>query len=127
MGDFAAYKHRNYTTTKLSRLLISEAFDFCCTDIKARNCCDGGQRNPKIPLLTQQLFPRILEMSAKALFAPLEVGSITLKNRFVMSALTRNRAANTYPTEIMKEYYLQRVQGGVGLIVSEGILITRQG
>jgi 2,4-dienoyl-CoA reductase-like NADH-dependent reductase (Old Yellow Enzyme family) len=66
-------------------------------------------------------------MSAKALFTPLQVGSITLKNRFVMSALTRNRAPNTYPSEIMKEYYVQRVQGGVGLIVTEGILITRQG
>jgi len=66
-------------------------------------------------------------MSAKALFTPLQVGSITLKNRFVMSALTRNRAANTYPSELMKEYYVQRVQGGVGLIVSEGTLITRQG
>jgi len=27
----------------------------------------------------------------------------------------------------MKEYYVQRVQGGAGLIVTEGILITRQG
>ena len=66
-------------------------------------------------------------MSAKGLFTPLQVGSTTLKNRFMMSALTRNRAPNTYPSEIMKEYYVQRVQGGVGLIVSEGILITRQG
>ena len=66
-------------------------------------------------------------MSAKALFTPLQVGSITLKNRLVMSALTRNRAANTYPSELMKEYYVQRVQGGVGLIVTEAILITRQG
>ena len=66
-------------------------------------------------------------MSAKALFNSLQVGSITLKNRFVMSALTRNRAANTYPSDLMKEYYVQRVQGGAGLIVSEGILITRQG
>ena len=66
-------------------------------------------------------------MSAKALFAPLQLGSITLKNRFVMSPLTRSRAKNTYPTELMKEYYVQRVHGGVGLIVTEGILITRQG
>jgi len=106
---------------------VSRVFDICCTDIKARNCCDEAQKNPKILLLTQYLLPRILEMSTKALFAPLQVGSITLKNRFVMSALTRSRAANTYPSEIIKEYYVQRVEGGVGLIVSEGILITRQG
>ncbi|KAF8955858.1 hypothetical protein BDZ97DRAFT_1855237 [Flammula alnicola] len=44
-----------------------------------------------------------------------------------MSALTRNRAQDTYPTEVMKEYYVQRALGGAGLIVSEGILINRQG
>jgi 2,4-dienoyl-CoA reductase-like NADH-dependent reductase (Old Yellow Enzyme family) len=66
-------------------------------------------------------------MTSKPLFTPLQVGSIDLNNRLVMSALTRNRAPNTYPSELMKEYYVQRVQGGVGLIVTEGILITRQG
>ncbi|KDR80314.1 hypothetical protein GALMADRAFT_242678 [Galerina marginata CBS 339.88] len=62
-----------------------------------------------------------------ALFKSLEIGDITIKNRITMSALTRNRAEDTYPTELMKEYYVQRVNGGAGLIVSEGILITRQG
>ncbi|KAF8966607.1 hypothetical protein BDZ97DRAFT_1657479 [Flammula alnicola] len=66
-------------------------------------------------------------MAVKALFSPLQVGSVTLKNRVMMSALTRNRAENTYPTELMKEYYVQRVVGGAGLIVSEAILVTRQG
>ena len=62
------------------------------------------------PLFTQYyLSSCMLEMSTKALFAPLQVGSITLKNRFFMSALTRNRAPNTYPSEIMKEYYVQRM------------------
>ncbi|KAF9053222.1 hypothetical protein BJ165DRAFT_1383633 [Panaeolus papilionaceus] len=63
----------------------------------------------------------------KALFEPLQIGDITIKNRITMSALTRNRAADTYPTELMKEYYLQRVKGDVGLIVTEGVLVTRQG
>ncbi|KDR80287.1 hypothetical protein GALMADRAFT_265447 [Galerina marginata CBS 339.88] len=62
-----------------------------------------------------------------ALFAPLEIGDITIKNRITMAALTRNRAEDTYPTELMKDYYVQRVHGGAGLIVSEAILITRQG
>ncbi|KAF8958011.1 flavoprotein NADH-dependent oxidoreductase [Flammula alnicola] len=66
-------------------------------------------------------------MAGKALFKPIQIGSITLKNRIGMSALTRNRAENTYPTELMKEYYAQRANGGAGLIVSEGILISRQG
>ncbi|KAF8155866.1 flavoprotein NADH-dependent oxidoreductase [Crassisporium funariophilum] len=62
-----------------------------------------------------------------ALFTPMRLGNITIKNRIGMSALTRNRAQNTYPTELMKEYYLQRVEGGAGLIVTEGILVVRQG
>ena len=66
-------------------------------------------------------------MSAQTLFTPLKIGAITLKNRIMMSALTRNRAENTYPTELMKEYYVQRAVGGAGVIVTEGILITQQG
>jgi 2,4-dienoyl-CoA reductase-like NADH-dependent reductase (Old Yellow Enzyme family) len=64
-------------------------------------------------------------MSAKALLTPIQVGNTTLKNRIGMAALTRNRAENTYPTELMKEYYVQRASAG--LIISEAILICRQG
>ncbi|KAF9483542.1 flavoprotein NADH-dependent oxidoreductase [Pholiota conissans] len=65
-------------------------------------------------------------MSAiKSLFTPIQVGSIVLKNRIGMSALTRNRAPETYPTDLMKEYYVQRADAG--FIITEGTLITRQG
>ncbi|KAJ3502011.1 hypothetical protein NLJ89_g9079 [Agrocybe chaxingu] len=64
-------------------------------------------------------------MAPNALLTPVQVGSIELKNRVGMSALTRNRAPETYPTDLIKEYYVQRASAG--LIVSEGILITRQG
>lgn len=64
---------------------------------------------------------------ASALFAPLKVGSLTIRNRVGMSALTRNRAPGTIPNDIMAEYYTQRALGGAGLIVTEGILISRQG
>ncbi|KAJ7200111.1 NADH:flavin oxidoreductase/NADH oxidase [Mycena pura] len=50
-----------------------------------------------------------------ALFTPLKRGSTTIPNRLGMSALTLNRSTKT------------RANGGAGLIVSEGILITRQG
>ena len=66
-------------------------------------------------------------MSFKSLLTPLRTGDITIKNRVGMSALTRNRAPQTYPSDLMKEYYVQRALGGAGLIVTEGILITRQG
>ncbi|KAJ7051912.1 glycerol trinitrate reductase protein [Mycena amicta] len=66
-------------------------------------------------------------MSTPTLFTPLKLGSTTIPNRVGMSALTRNRASKTVPNDIMREYYVQRAQGGAGLIVTEGVLITRQG
>ena len=64
-------------------------------------------------------------MSFKFITTPLSIGDITIENRVGMSALTRNRAISTYPSDLMKEYYVQRA--GAGLIVTEGILVTRQG
>ncbi|KAF9568768.1 FMN-linked oxidoreductase [Agrocybe pediades] len=63
--------------------------------------------------------------ASQALFTPIRIGDKTLKNRYTMSALTRNRAENTYPTHLIKEHYVQRANAG--LIVTEGTLITRQG
>ena len=65
--------------------------------------------------------------STEILFKPLKIGSITVHNRIFISALTRDRAIGTVPTDVVREYYRQRAAGGAGLIVSEGILITRQG
>ncbi|KAG6836939.1 hypothetical protein H0H93_000829 [Arthromyces matolae] len=65
--------------------------------------------------------------SAQALFTPLKVGSVTLRNRITMAALTRNRAPDTIPGDAMLEYYAQRAEGGAGLITTEGVLITPQG
>ncbi|KAF7341116.1 Artemisinic aldehyde Delta(11(13)) reductase [Mycena venus] len=61
------------------------------------------------------------------LFTPLKLGSTTIPNRIGMSALTRSRSSATVPNEIMLKYYVQRAKGGAGLIVTEGVLITRQG
>ena len=53
------------------------------------------------------------------LFAPVRLGSLELKNRFVMAPMTRNRAGvGTAPTALNAEYYAQRA--GAGLIVTEG-------
>ena len=65
--------------------------------------------------------------SIASLFSPLKLGSITVRNRIFMSALTRDRAIGTIPTDVVEEYYRQRASGGAGLIVTEGILVTRQG
>lgn len=63
-----------------------------------------------------------------SLLEPLRLGPITLKNRILMSALTRNRSVPTnVPNTVNVEYYKQRAAGGAGLIVTEGVLITPQG
>ena len=62
-----------------------------------------------------------------SLFQPLVLGDIAIKNRIGMAALTRNRAPDSYPTDLMKEYYVQRALGGAGLIVTEGILVSLHG
>jgi NADH:flavin oxidoreductase / NADH oxidase family len=62
-----------------------------------------------------------------SLFEPLKLGSVTIPNRIGMSSMTRNRALNTIPTDLMAQYYAQRAAGGASLIVTEGTLITRQG
>ncbi|KAJ3511992.1 hypothetical protein NLJ89_g3779 [Agrocybe chaxingu] len=64
-------------------------------------------------------------MATRPILRTIQVGAHTLKNCVGMAALTRNRAPSTYPTDLMKEYYVQRTNAA--LIVSEGILITRQG
>ena len=56
-----------------------------------------------------------------ALFAPLLVKQLTLRNRIVMSPMTRRFSPGGIPTEEVANYYLRRVHGGVGLIVTEGV------
>jgi 2,4-dienoyl-CoA reductase-like NADH-dependent reductase (Old Yellow Enzyme family) len=70
---------------------------------------------PTVPLLS-------------TLLTPFRLGPLVLRNKFMMAALTRDRCHPTnVPTDMMVEYYRQRAKGGVSLIVSEGILIERQG
>jgi N-ethylmaleimide reductase len=52
------------------------------------------------------------------LFSPATLGSLKLKNHIVMAPMTRNRAIDYLPNELMAEYYRQRA--GAGLIVTEG-------
>lgn len=65
------------------------------------------------------------------LFTPLKLGgggAVELRNRVIMSALTRDRSVPTnVPNSVNLEYYQQRAAGGAGLIVSEGTLIAQQG
>lgn len=56
----------------------------------------------------------------------IKVGPYRLRNRVVMSPMSRGRAApDDMPTPLMTEYYGQRA--GAGLIITESVHISRQG
>ncbi len=62
----------------------------------------------------------------RAIFNPLQLGSLKLKNRIIMAPLTRGRAdEGGIPNALMAEYYSQRADAG--LIISEATAISPQG
>ncbi|EGA71396.1 N-ethylmaleimide reductase [Vibrio sinaloensis DSM 21326] len=62
-----------------------------------------------------------------ALFQPIQLGKLELKNRIVMPPMTRSRASQpgNVANDIMATYYAQRA--GAGLIVAEGTQISAMG
>lgn len=54
-----------------------------------------------------------------ALFTPLKIRSLTLRNRFVMPGMQRGFMADGAPTAKMVEYMRRCAAGGPGLIISE--------
>ena len=62
-------------------------------------------------------------MPVDTLFRPFQHPKLTLGNRTVMAPMTRGFCPSGIPGEDVAEYYRKRVEGGVGLIVSEGTLI----
>ena len=63
------------------------------------------------------------------IFDPLDKpGFITLRNRTVMSAMSRGFASEGHhPTDLMRDYYVRRAAAGVGLILTEGTFIDQSG
>lgn len=57
----------------------------------------------------------------RPIFRPLTVRGLTLRNRIVMSPMTRMGSPGGVPSEPMDAYYRRRVEHGVGLIVTEGV------
>ncbi len=58
-------------------------------------------------------------MTAKNTFSSYILGKATLANKIVMAPMTRLRAINNIPNDLMPKYYEQRAN--TGLIISEGI------
>lgn len=55
------------------------------------------------------------------LFSPFRLKKITLPNRFVMCPMTRSFSPGGIPGDGVAAYYRRRAQGGVGLILTEGV------
>jgi 2,4-dienoyl-CoA reductase-like NADH-dependent reductase (Old Yellow Enzyme family) len=60
-----------------------------------------------------------------ALFRPISIKSLTLRNRIVMAPMTRSFSPEGVPGENVAAYYQRRAEGEVGLILSEGAVIER--
>ncbi|MCB1776912.1 MAG: alkene reductase [Candidatus Competibacteraceae bacterium] len=60
-----------------------------------------------------------------ALFSPITLGDIDLKNRILMSPMTRARVPTRVPDKSSEIYYTQRA--GAGLIVTEATTVSLQG
>jgi 2,4-dienoyl-CoA reductase-like NADH-dependent reductase (Old Yellow Enzyme family) len=54
-------------------------------------------------------------LSLKFLFEPIKVGSLTVKNRIVMPTITTGFSVGPV-TEQLKDYFIERAKGGVGMI-----------
>ncbi len=63
------------------------------------------------------------ESEAEPLFRPLELPGLRLRNRVVMSPMSRYFCPRNVPTEEVAAYYGRRAANGVGLIISEGSYI----
>lgn len=61
-------------------------------------------------------------MSTQPLLTEATAGALVLRNRMVMAPMTRNRAPDGQPSELMIEYYRQRASAG--LIITEGAQIA---
>lgn len=51
------------------------------------------------------------------LFDPVEIGGVELRNRLMMTGHTTNYARGTDITQQLTDYYVERAEGGIGLIV----------
>lgn len=62
-------------------------------------------------------------MTDSPLFRSLQIRSLELSNRIVMSPMTRSYSIDGIPGDDVAAYYRRRAEGGTGLIVTEGVAI----
>jgi 2,4-dienoyl-CoA reductase-like NADH-dependent reductase (Old Yellow Enzyme family) len=65
----------------------------------------------------------ILTDALDTLLEPATLAGLPLANRFVMAPMTRFRSPGGVPTAEVAAYYRRRAEQGIGLIVTEGVLV----
>src|SRR3954463_7539846 len=65
--------------------------------------------------------------SVAALFSPVTLGGVPLRNRFAMAPMTRSMSPGGVPGPDVAAYYARRAQHGVGLIITEGTVVGHPG
>lgn len=61
--------------------------------------------------------------TATALVEPVTLAGLPLTSQFVMAPMTRERSPHGVPTPEVAAYYRRRAENGVGLIITEGVLV----
>jgi 2,4-dienoyl-CoA reductase (NADPH2) len=61
------------------------------------------------------------------LFSPIKIGSIEIKNRYVMNAMHLGWEEDDYVGQRIIDFYIERAKGGVGLIIVGGFKIEKAG
>lgn len=62
-----------------------------------------------------------------SLFSPVDLAGVSLRNRIVMSPMSRYRSPGGIPDAAVVEYYRRRAEAGVGLVISEATYIDHPG
>lgn len=79
------------------------------------------------PLAPRARIPRLLgtmtTLDLEPLFTPFTIKGLKLPNRFVMPGMQRQWCDDGVPQPRLAEYYRQRVEGGVGLIITESCAV----
>lgn len=75
------------------------------------------------PVTAKPSFTVSKELALTSLFAPFTLGKLHLRNRAVMAPMTRRRSPGGVPTDDVARYYRSRAEGGLGMIITEGLAI----
>lgn len=64
-----------------------------------------------------------MSQSVDPLFRPWDFKGLNLANRIVMAPMTRSKSPGQVPGPEVAAYYRRRVEGGTGLIITEGTTV----